>query len=81
MLQLLARVPLFSRENLQHSSRGRGGAPPRPPTPLGSNHAGGILATSVPLVSAKLVAVSFFYRVVDVAILELLYFFILYQSD
>jgi hypothetical protein len=52
MLQLLARAPLFSREE-------------------------SILATSVPLplVSAKLVAVSFFYRVFNVAILELLNFF------
>ena len=47
---------------------GLGGAPPRPRERL---------ATSVPLplVSAKLVAVSFFYRVVDVAIFELLNFF------
>ena len=28
-----ARAPLFSREDLQHSSRGRGSAPPGPPLP------------------------------------------------
>ncbi|EFX65449.1 hypothetical protein DAPPUDRAFT_264689 [Daphnia pulex] len=33
MLQLLERASLFSREDLQHSSRGRGGAPPGPPPP------------------------------------------------
>ncbi len=76
MLQLLARASFFSHEDLQHSSHGHG-VPLRGPHPRGTSHAGGILATSVPLplVSAKLVAVSFFYRVEDVAILELLNFF------
>ena len=52
-----ARAPLFSREDLQHSSRGRGSAPAGAPTPAGSSHAGGILAASAPrpLTSAKLV--------------------------
>jgi hypothetical protein len=66
MLQLLARASLFSREDLQRDSSPRRWGPRRG-TPAA---AGGF-----PVISKKYVAVSFFYRVVDVAILELLNIF------
>ena len=75
MLQLFARAPFFSREDLQHSSRGRGaggsrGAPQRARVTLW-RYPRYIRSACIGIVSGSY----FFYRVVDVAILELLNYF------
>jgi hypothetical protein len=62
MLQLMARAPLFSCEDLQHSSRGRGSAPPGYPRGLESRWIYSRYIRSTSACTAKLVAVSFFLQ-------------------